>query len=197
MPGPGDDRAREALEIGVVAGAHGVRGGLRVRLHGLDAALPEPGEPIWLVPPGAAPRAVTVRRCAPAPGKPLLRLFVAEVTGRDQAQALRGASVRVPRAALPPLADDEFYLADALGLPVRGTVGGQARDDLGVVTGVVAGPQDLLVVRTRDDVEWYLPAAAGYVREVDDALHVALPEGMGPESGAPVTGARRRGGGRS
>ncbi len=194
-PGPGDDRAGEALEIGVVAGAHGVRGALRVRLHGLGGALPEPGSRVWVVSRGGAHLDGTVRRCVPVPGKPMLRLFLAELSRRDEAEALRGASVRVPRGELPPLADDEFYLADAVGLPVRGRVGGEPHDDLGVVAGVLAGNQDLLVVRTADDVEWYIPAAAGFVREVDGAVHVDLPEGMGPSSGArrPVR-AKGRGG---
>jgi len=42
-----------------------------------------------------------------------------QVTTRDAAEALRGTMLTVPRDALSALADDEYYHADLIGLPVR------------------------------------------------------------------------------
>ena len=41
----------------------------------------------------------------------------AEVRDRTAAEALRGTALTVPRSALPPLAEGEYYHADLLGLP--------------------------------------------------------------------------------
>jgi len=40
------------------------------------------------------------------------------VSGRDAAEALKGATVQISRSLFPPLADDEFYWVDLIGLSV-------------------------------------------------------------------------------
>ncbi len=47
----------------------------------------------------------------------------AEVADRTAAEKLRGTALTVPRAALPTLADGEYYHADLLGLPAVSTTG--------------------------------------------------------------------------
>ena len=47
----------------------------------------------------------------------------AEVRDRTAADGLRGTELTVPRDALPPLAEGEYYHADLLGLPVVSTAG--------------------------------------------------------------------------
>ncbi len=42
----------------------------------------------------------------------------AEVQGRQQAEALRGTTLTVSRDTLPPLAENEYYHADLIGLAV-------------------------------------------------------------------------------
>ena len=52
------------------------------------------------------------------------------VENRDQAEALRGLHLYLPRSALPPAAAEEFYHADLIGLAAvlgDGTVLGQVR----------------------------------------------------------------------
>ena len=49
---------------------------------------------------------------------------------RNAAEALRGTSLVVPRSALPPLTEGEYYHADLIGL--------EARDSEGRVLGKVA-----------------------------------------------------------
>ncbi|MFS0771439.1 ribosome maturation factor RimM [Sphingomonas sp. 1P08PE] len=47
----------------------------------------------------------------------------AEVKDRTAAEAMRGTTLTVPRTALPPLAEGEYYHADLLGLPAVATDG--------------------------------------------------------------------------
>jgi 16S rRNA processing protein RimM len=56
----------------------------------------------------------------------------AEINDRNAAEAARGTELTVPRAALPPLAEGEYYHADLLGLPCVSTTG----EDLGVCVAV-------------------------------------------------------------
>ncbi|WP_027284147.1 ribosome maturation factor RimM [Rubritepida flocculans] len=77
------------------------------------------------------------------------------VTDRDAAAALTGTKLYVPRAALPPPGEEEFYLADLEGL--RGETA--AGESLGVVTAVedhgagaflvLSGPPERLIPFTR------------------------------------------------
>jgi len=55
-----------------------------------------------------------------------------EVTDRTAAEALRGTQLTVPRSALPPLEEGEYYHADLIGLPAATEAG----EPLGHVVGV-------------------------------------------------------------
>lgn len=100
--------------VGAVAGAHGVRGDVRIksftqRLEDIAAYGPledERGERIF---------ALTLHGRA----RGQLIGSVEGVDGRDAAEALRGERLYVDRARLPePEDEDEFYHADLLGLSV-------------------------------------------------------------------------------
>lgn len=47
----------------------------------------------------------------------------AEVKDRTAAEALRGTALSVPRDALPPLGEGEYYYADLIGLPAVSSEG--------------------------------------------------------------------------
>lgn len=46
-----------------------------------------------------------------------------EVADRNAAEAMRGTELTVPRSALPPLGEGEYYHTDLIGLPVVSTDG--------------------------------------------------------------------------
>ena len=73
-------------------------------------------------------------------------MLVAKVRGvddRDAAQALTGVSLHVPREKLPPPDDDEFYVADLIGLVAVSPDG----DEIGRVKNVVNyGAGDILEI---------------------------------------------------
>jgi 16S rRNA processing protein RimM len=107
----------ERVCIAAIAGAHGVRG--EVRLKSFTA---EPGAVADYSPlTDDAGRSYDLTLGAPIKGGFVARL--SGVASKEAADALRGTRLYVPRERLPGLADDEFYHADLIGLEVVDTGG--------------------------------------------------------------------------
>ena len=100
--------------------------------------------------------------------------LLAQLSGlpdREAAALLAGAEIGVPRSALPPVAEDEFYWADLTGLTVVNREG--------VVLGEVAAVEDfgahpvLRVIRPQDRPQaqgtLLIPFVEAYVDRVDAA----------------------------
>lgn len=176
------------LAVGYIAGAHGLRGTLKVKLHDPDSDVLELGVPLRISRDGASVGTLEVEQVEGVPGKPgLYRVDAAGIHHRDQAEALRGCGLEIDREELPPLEEDEFYLADAVGLPVVRRLDDGSMQDLGVVVALDSnGPQDLFEVEWRGGVRperWLLPVLPGFVRDVDEHRVLAeVPEGMLPEA---------------
>ena len=100
------------IQVGRVAGAFGVRGEVRISAFTEEPAsllkfkrlLREDGSPALTLQSGRAHKDGVVARCP-------------EVASKEAADAMRGLRLYVPREALPATEDeDEFYLADLIGL---------------------------------------------------------------------------------
>lgn len=98
------------VTLAAIAGAHGVAGEVRLKLFGEGVALLARHKSFN----DGALTLVKIRD--DGKGGAVARLV--ESTSRGDAEKLRGTVLTVPREALPPLADGEFYHADLLGLPV-------------------------------------------------------------------------------
>ncbi|KIG13255.1 16S rRNA processing protein RimM [Enhygromyxa salina] len=158
-----NDLASSHLQLGYVAGVHGVAGALRVKLFNQQSTLLEAGLRIILRERGATKQlSHQVARVAPKPGSDTVRLWLEGIEARAPAEALRGHELWVARTQLPELDDDEYYLADLIGLEVvREDQDGQL--SLGKITGVTSNTaQDLLCVRLRGR-EWLLPAMPPFI----------------------------------
>lgn len=98
------------VTLAVIIGAHGVAGEVRLKLFGEGAeALKSYGSF------DAAGRTLTLKSVRPGPNGAVARF--AEIGDRSMAEALRGTELTVPRSALPPLEEGEYYHADLIGLP--------------------------------------------------------------------------------
>lgn len=86
----------------------------------------------------------------------------AGVADRDQAAALRGLEVAVPRAVLPPREANEFYRSDLIGCEVVNLQGAK----LGVLQNFVETPAQALMV-VRGAKEYWVPAEPKHLRKVD------------------------------
>jgi 16S rRNA processing protein RimM len=98
------------VTLAAIAGAHGVAGEVRLKLFGEGIATIARQKSFN----NGALTLVKVRE--DGKGGAIARL--AESTSRADAERLRGTVLSVPRDALPPLAEGEFYHADLLDLPV-------------------------------------------------------------------------------
>lgn len=100
----------ERVCVGVVVGAHGVRGAVRVK--------PFTGEPEAIAAYGPVEdesgRRLKVKVLSVAKG--VVNATLAGVADRDAAEALKGTKLYVPRTALPAPEEDEFYYSDLIGL---------------------------------------------------------------------------------
>lgn len=147
----------DRVVVAQFAGAHGVRGEFKLRsfteapdaVAGYGPLRTEDG------------RTLTVKLVREAkPG-----LFVArapEIGTREDCDAFSGATLSVPRDALPPPDEDEFYLSDLVGLAAR-TPDGEAAGtvkavvnhgagDLLELSGVPGRAGIVVIAFTREDV---------------------------------------------
>ncbi len=183
-----DDPGAALLVVGYVAASHGVRGGLRVQLHDPRSQALEPGRRVTLRRDDRIIGTHEVRQIDPVPGKPgRFRVTMIGIADRERAEALRGCELLVARDALPQLEDDEFYLADAIGLPVAREHEGELQA-LGRIVGLTTnGAQDLFEVEWQGPDgrvhAWLLPVLPHHVVEVGpERVLVDLPLGLLPEA---------------
>lgn len=152
------------LEVGRVAGPHGIRGKVRVAMYSGDAGGVLQVRRVWLTggPGGNVDsREFEVVEAQRAGGCAVFSLK--GILTPEAAKALAGARVSVLRDDLPDLPEGEFYWVDAVGCVVVNEAG----ESLGEVTGVAPGQaHDWLVVR-RNGEEAYLPVVEAFVRSVD------------------------------
>jgi 16S rRNA processing protein RimM len=97
--------------VGIITGAHGVRGALRIKSF---TAEPEDVAKYGPLEDESGERRFELRLVGIAKGVLIARL--PGVEDRDRAEALRGLRLYLPRTALPPPPEDEYYHADLIGL---------------------------------------------------------------------------------
>lgn len=107
---PEGDRGERRIALAAVAGAHGVKGEVRLKLFSDSVESLSRHETLYV---GGAQRRLLAIRDG---GKSALARFEG-VGDRGAAEALRGSLIEVDRSALPPLQPGEYYHADLIGLP--------------------------------------------------------------------------------
>ena len=155
-----------------VGGAFGVRGELKLTTYTADPLaittygplLKKAGDPGLKLTAARAVKGGLVARAK-------------EVETREQAEALRGLELYVPREALPAPDEDEFYLADLIGLSIE-TPDGEVLGRVRTVQDFGAG--DLLEIAPIDGgPTWWLPFTKATVPEVRlaEGVVIAIPPG--------------------
>ena len=145
--------------VGRVAGAFGIKGEVRITSFTADpmalvdykTLLREDGSPGLTLTGGRVAKGGVVVRAR-------------EIETREQAEAARGLRLYIPRDTLPePEDEDEFYVADLVGLDVVGVEG----EALGRVKSVHDfGAGDLLEIEPAQGPSWWLPFTREAVPEV-------------------------------
>lgn len=151
----------QLVELAAVVRAHGLRGELLVKPFNPESTLLASAERVLLKARDGAlqEREVTAVR----PHGALLLVSLRGVDSKDQADALRGQRVCVPRAQLPPLAEGEYYLMDLVGLRAYTREGAE----LGRVEDVIEYPTVHCLVLTSEDGVREVPNLERYVLELD------------------------------
>jgi 16S rRNA processing protein RimM len=153
------DEASALIELGVVGAPFGVRGWVKLRSHTdpPERLLEHRHLQLGL---GGAWQAFRIESSGRSGGQLTVKLNGIE--DRDQAQALRGAPVCVPRSELPQRDERDFYRADLIGCEVLNLAG----THLGVVQHFVETPAHVLMV-VRGEKEYWVPAVPQHLRRVD------------------------------
>ena len=164
----------ERVCVGAVIGAHGVKGGLRVKsftaepldIGSYGPLSDEEGE-----------RTFTIRSLVPGAKPGVVLVKFEGVKGRDAAETMQGRRLYVPRNALPELEEEAYYHADLVGLKVELVSG----EDFGKVISVHDfGAGDVLEIEPLSGSSVMLPFTKAVVPTVELAkgrLVVELPEG--------------------
>jgi 16S rRNA processing protein RimM len=147
------------IELGIVGAPFGVRGWVKLRSHTDPPERILEHRDLQLGLSGAS-RTYRIVESGRSGGQ--LTVKLAGVDDRDQAQALRGAVVCVPRSELPQRDDRDFYRADLVGCEVVNLSGTR----LGVVQHFVETPAHALMV-VRGTQEFWVPAVPRHLRRVD------------------------------
>lgn len=171
----------DAVELGRVGEAWGIKGWVRIQPHSADTEalfaskdwFLEPPEPRFARGFSAFQGCVSVHV---ADIKTHADGIVARLEGMDDrnaAEALKGVRIHLPRSAFPATPEGEYYWVDLIGLRVVNREG----VDLGVVRDLMpTGPTSVLVLEypvVQDGVETVserlIPFVSAYIDDVDRA----------------------------
>ena len=158
--------------MGVVTGAWGLAGQVKVRSHSDDPDRFKMGRSVHV---GGRPARIMSSRIA---GSALVIKFDV-VADRSQAETMRGIMITVPHDDLEPLPPSSYYHFQIIGMEVHDEAGVR----LGAVTEVLStGANDVYVVRD-GKAETLVPALADVIVSIDtdpdsNNMVVRLPEGL-------------------
>ena len=153
------DETSALIQLGFVGAPFGVRGWIKLRSH------TDPPERLLehrslVLGQGSVWQSYRIEASGRSGGA--LTVKLAGVDNRDQAQALRGAQVCVPRSELPERDDRDYYRADLIGCEVVNLDG----ISLGSVQHFIESPAQVLMV-VRGTREFWIPAVPQHLRRVD------------------------------
>ena len=157
--------AEKEVALAAVAGAHGIGGEVRLKLFAVSIdSLKRHGKVM------VGDALLTLESVRPGSAGAIARFT--EVVDRTAAEKLRGSLITVPRSALPPLEEGEYYHADLIGLACEGP----EAELFGHVAAVENfGAGDILEIERPDGRRVMVPFRDG-VADLKDGRIVADPD---------------------
>lgn len=148
------DKAAAATEpevvLAAIIGAHGVAGEVRLKVFADDLGAHR----------SFNCGSLTLKALRDGPNGAIARF--AEVGDRNRAEALRGTELSVPRSALPPLGEGEYYHCDLIGLAASSSEG----EALGRVVAVENfGAGDVIEIERANGKRFMVPMRVDAVPE--------------------------------
>ncbi|MFZ0887329.1 MAG: ribosome maturation factor RimM [Candidatus Binataceae bacterium] len=149
------------IRLGKIVGTHGLKGALRFRADNPDSTALASIRDVYLE-TDAAPRPYRIASVSPR-GRGGFRIVLEGVSEIAAAEALRGATLMVAQADLPPVEPGEFYYFQVMGMEVR-LADGRV---LGTIEqAFFTGANDVLVVRNAES-EILIPVIEDVVKSID------------------------------
>ena len=140
------DNSTRPVTLAAITGAHGVAGEVRLKLFG-EGLETLKGHKTF------NDGALTLKKIRDDNKGGAVARF-AEVPDRTAAEAMRGTALTVPRSALPPLEEGEYYHADLVGLAAVSDTG----ESLGEVIAVQNfGAGDVIEIRRASGKTFMVP----------------------------------------
>lgn len=180
----GAEQAR--ICVGAIAAAHGIKGEVKIKTFTADPLSIGAYGPVTDEAGTRRFRLTQLRMPGGSAGESVVIAHIEGVSDRNAAEALRGLRLYVPRAALPPAEDDEYYHHDLVGLAAV-LASGESLGEVAAVHNFGAG--DLLEVARAGAASVMVPFTAAVVPVVDlksGRLVIEPPEGLFDEG--PVEG---------
>ena len=147
------------MSVGVILGAHGVHGELKLRLTTDDPDHLSTIEAVYLGDEERSRRLVSLRGHGE---QAIIRL--AGVDSPEQASALRGVPVRIAGVDVKPAVPGEFFLYQLIGL----TAYDEGGSELGRVTDLIeTGAHDVFVISPRTGPDLLIPNHPDFVPSID------------------------------
>lgn len=151
----------DLLQVGIISSTHGIAGEVKVfpttddikRFKKLKEVILEPETDDMLL---------HVERVKYAKNMAVLKF--AEFNNINEVQGFRGKGLYVTRDQAVPLGENEYFIADMLGLRVISTDG----EDLGILKDVIStGANDVYEIRKEGEKPLLIPAIKDCIRRVD------------------------------
>lgn len=173
---PTNTSTRRFVPVAEVARAHGIRGEVRLKLYHEESDIFGQNPTIRLRTPEGEERVVKID-LARNTNNGLLVKFT-ETNDRNDAEALRGSVLSVPRDEFPELEDGEFYACDVEGSEAVLPSG----DVVGRVTGLVSYPTcDALAIERKGGGKLEVPLLSQFIESVDTnagIVHLVTIDGL-------------------
>ena len=172
-----ESSAEKKISIGYVSAVHGVKGEIRIvpltdfpeRFNRMDV--------LSLYLNGAPARKLNVSRVRRHTSKGEL-IIESDLSDRDEAKQLVGASVLIEPEDRVPLPEGSFWVDDLIGLSIVDKEGRV----LGVVESLLStGGNETYEIKDENGKLHYIPAVADFVKEIDPVsgkISVELIEGL-------------------
>ena len=166
----------EYFEIGQISNTHGLKGELKVRPYTETAKRFEALTSI-LVDFDGSLKEYQVESVRYQKDIVLLKLKGVDII--EDAEKLKGLSIKIPRADAKDLEENEFFIADLIGLEVY------QNEFIGIVDDVFeAGGSDVYVVKRKGKKDLLLPAIDSVIKKIDiekKRMDVEIPRGLDDE----------------
>ncbi|MDR3279192.1 MAG: ribosome maturation factor RimM [Synergistaceae bacterium] len=169
----------ERVQIGIIVGAHGIKGEIRVHP---TTDFPErffDMRTLCAQIPGKPKLELEVISARPHEGKGQILVTLSGIDDRTSAEALKGRFITVAPDDRVELPEGEYWIDSLIGLDV---IDAESGEHLGKIEDVMpTGSNDVYQVRADDGSRKMVPAIGDVVREIsldDGSMRINLMEGL-------------------